>query len=481
MGEYAEDISFVLEEIIRFAKMEFEELKKLSFYDSLATLPHPSGIGELICGDKAFRRLRLIAETAISKSKYRDRLDTEAVFKPLKKIIIDNFVKLEADLNDETAEAAISEAIKIASSSIADRTHIIPCHLFFSEESNVDNFEIGPITFRTKTKAFDIYRSEIAAYLEQIPEGGEAQAKHYKEFSEKLHLDTREYYDSFGWTAEITNSGFDLETSNRRAERLTQTALDCFQVLIGTTHTYRMRVGGPHHRADRRGKIHINRNKNRASISTSSSWNEHYYPKNWWDQLKASGGEDLLILAGIALKSAFDLPTSAPLASRFIDAATWYGEAARDKFAASRIVKYVTAIERILITPQDTDNITKTIAERGSALISISDKESITKNRRRLRNIYRQRSKLVHGHQSPFESMKGLSLKEAEDLSRAVLLSFLIFAGLQRIQDKNIASEQLYEAYSRLTGAPHKSSYLGAFRNLIEKGIEKFRTVLRRS
>ena len=64
---------------------------------------------------------------------------------------------------------------------------------------------------------------------------------------------------------------------------------------------------------------------------------------------------------GVAIENGVNALKPMPLARRFLDAAAWYGEAVRDEFPASRLVKYVIAIERIVATSKNEENLSDTL------------------------------------------------------------------------------------------------------------------------
>jgi hypothetical protein len=49
MTKYSDDIEFVLLELVRFARLEFVDLRTLPLEDQWASMPHPTGRGDLIC------------------------------------------------------------------------------------------------------------------------------------------------------------------------------------------------------------------------------------------------------------------------------------------------------------------------------------------------------------------------------------------------------------------------------------------------
>jgi hypothetical protein len=290
----------------------------------------------------------------------------------------------------------------------------------------------------------------LQAYLDQYRETVSNSAEHdaKRVWLEHLVTDAREYYAAFGWVAEVTIAKCDPPTSRRRAERITQSALDCLHILLGAAYSRHMRVGGPQFRTDRRGLITLSPD-GAAEVSTSASWLSHNLGDRWWEWVSREGGGALIALMGVAIEAGHDLPHPAPLAQRFLDAARWFGEATKDDFAASRLIKHVTAIERTLTTKKEVD-ISKTLATRGAALIFTPQVDDLDNHRSRFKKIYALRSKLVHGSRSPTEPGLGAGIRDAEDLARSVLLRSLQFFQHRGLQDRHIASGYLDEAYSKL-------------------------------
>jgi hypothetical protein len=142
--------------------------------------------------------------------------------------------------------------------------------------------------------------------------------------------------------------------------------------------------------------------------------------------------------------------TPAHLVQRLIDAAHWYGDASREKFPASQIVKFVTAMERILMTANE-KNLTKVFCDRGSALTTFPHKDQRSEERHRFSRVYGARSNFVHGSSSPSARKYLALLPEAEELSRAVLLSALqFFDQNDRIVDRSMTDKRLGKGFERL-------------------------------
>lgn len=442
MSTYVQDFEFVLRELIRFAKMRPPDLRKLSFEDAFATIPTPKRRGMMICGAAANARLYSIAERAISQSGYDGRLDRQAVQVELKKSLVRRFVDRQTDLTRKTARSTVRSAIKAAAEKIEDRTHFVPCHIVL--DADPDKFSIGPVTFVRRDVAFRGLESAFRAYLRRS-EKHELQPPKGKRIGEMLSEDAREYYASFDWIARVKIRGCDPPSSERRADKSVQRALDCLHLFIGAGYSRYMRAGGSKPATDRKGKIEIRSNR-QLLISTSNAWREHRLGPGWWAHLKREIGLDIIRSAGVALKLENAGPTYSALSTRFLDAAAWYGEAVRDPGPSARLIKYVTALERLLITKK-VRGISRVLGERAAALAIPYDFKQVADD---IEEIYGYRSALLHGSRSPFDRNWGSLLRKCESLTRLVILRFLGPIGSNGLLDETATDEKLDQFYGRL-------------------------------
>lgn len=448
MPTYLDDIEFVFLEVARIARLGPKEVIKLPWPEIFATLPHPSGTGEMICGAVAYRRLQGLVERALSRSQHAGFVNSQAVLKELTSIIVQRFLRDKRELNTQQASRAVSAAIRAAARARTDRTHLVPCHLGHAKKP--ENFSIGPVSFRQRSKLFEQLEPAFRAYLDEEPKAHSEAAKRddRRKLAEKLLSDARDYYESFDWVAQVAIGGCDPPTSRRRAERIFQSALDCLHLLIGADYSNHMRAGGPNFRTDRRGGIEMTSSGN-VEVSASVDWLSHNLGDGWWEMINGNGGDQLIALMGVAIEAGHNVPRPAPLAQRFLDGVAWYGEAVRDGFGASRLVKYVTAIERIVTTKKER-NLAEVLAKRSAALILDPDTDDLGMLRERFRNIYDLRSRLVHGSRSPLDPGLGAGIREAENLARSVLFRALQFFRREGLEIQPVTKRKLDEAYSKL-------------------------------
>jgi hypothetical protein len=257
----------------------------------------------------------------------------------------------------------------------------------------------------------------------------------------------REYFDTFGWIAEITIDNHDPKSSDQKARRIALRAVECIQLMLGARNARHFQLGGRKIQQDRRGTIAFG-SDGHPYPSWSVDWGPDRLPDDWWPRLQEHVGPYVLDLLGIALRTGHETPKAAPMAQRLMDALSWFGEAAHDEFRASSLIKHVTAIERI-VTTRKQQGVTKNVVERASALIAEAQFQ-LPNAGARLKALYSMRSKLVHGSRSPNDPGLFASLEEAETLARCVIYSFALFCGKKGLEDKSISNAALERAYHRL-------------------------------
>lgn len=435
---YKEDVEFVLSEVSRISQMGTKEALKMPFPENMAMLPHPSGYGSILCGMKAYHRLQSISELAVSRSQYAGRIRSDLVFDHLKSIIVKRFLSEERQVSTKEVDRAVSSALKAASNKIVNLTHYIPCHL--GHEKSPEIFSIGPVTFKQSDDVFKELTPAFQSYL--------ALEKGNEDIKKTILDDTSAYYKTFGWIAKVKIDNCDPLTSRKLASRIIQNSIDCLHLVLGADYSHHMRMSGPNFSTDKRGHIAVN-SIGGAEISTSVDWLSHPLGDGWWEKINSDDGHYFINLMGIAITSGNEIPDPTPLAQRFLDGLAWYGEAVRDPFQASRLVKYVTAMERILTTKNE-ENLVEVFSRRGAALVCSPEEDNLDKLQKRFKEIYDLRSCLVHGSRSPHESGLGKSLRKAEELTRDVLFRSLEFYEENGLKKKDVSIKRLDENYDKL-------------------------------
>src|ERR1700730_4342918 len=106
------DLSFVFEECARVHELisntppgEFQDLPRS---DLTGDLPHPTERRHIPCSMAAVRRGRQLADLALSNSDAMGTLEPERVYRALRTIIVDRFLKEQAPIDECNVEKAMA-------------------------------------------------------------------------------------------------------------------------------------------------------------------------------------------------------------------------------------------------------------------------------------------------------------------------------------------------------------------------------------
>jgi hypothetical protein len=233
------------------------------------------------------------------------------------------------------------------------------------------------------------------------------------------------YYRGFRWFAEVTVERADAKRSEALARQAVSSALDCLQLIIGARNSQRMRIGGLPSHYERSAVLSLSPTGSLSYTSTTSYLGEVSLPDDWPTQLRDGEEADGCRRAGNAVAQILTAEAEHPIARRFLDAAQWFGEAVRDGSPSTRIIKFVTAIERLVLTGRFED-VAESVSDRVAALVTgVIEGQDFAENKAAFKRVYGIRSELVHGSISPSSAKVKQSLRLAADFAEYSLLRAL--------------------------------------------------------
>jgi hypothetical protein len=142
----AQDIEFIISDLLRFASMDLSELKdhwEKNKQDRLCNFPHPNGQGILICSREAINRFVSLAERHLISQHLADRVDLRAFTDTLMHEFTNRFFKQESNVDRKGIDKMLSSAVRKMRTKHKSLTHFIPCVVVF--ESEPKDFRIGPV------------------------------------------------------------------------------------------------------------------------------------------------------------------------------------------------------------------------------------------------------------------------------------------------------------------------------------------------
>jgi hypothetical protein len=434
--EIREGIEFVFERAMHFARMTVAEMLAGDKNDLFCSLPAPDDRGELRIGKDAELRLRHIAHEILILNKLESLVSREAMRKLLGIELVKRFITEGRSLDAKQVDRLIAFLGREARKTCIAETHLVPCHLIVVQEPEA--LPVGPIVFRTR-KGF---RKKILPALASYDPGPNP------DWGRDLMASALHYYKGFRWVADVPVVAADAKTSVDIAVEATRAALNGLQVCLGASATYKMVVGGPRIVHDRRGHLHIDPGGGLHPNILVDGPGQVGFGPGWSKQLPESDARYYLDMVGIALESAVDPTLNRPLSRRVLDAMYWFGEAVRETTDAARIVKYVTALERMLMT-QEHDDIANTVSDRCAAFCLVGDdRKTLAQWKVETLSLYNLRSRLVHGDMSPLSPEVVEGVHQAAQISRMAILSAMNhFNDRDGLRQENISNKRLAQFF----------------------------------
>lgn len=430
------DVRFIFSEVERLqAVIRDQGVRCVPKDDAFCHLPDPEHPGFFVlCGRAADIKVTDLARQAARRAGMERRMSHGTVKKHLRQVLARKFMIEKRVIEIGQVERSLAEASRLASQECKTTTHFIPCHLMLVQEP--ETFSVGPVRFMTKKR----FRSEIAKALW-------AERRDLRR-DRKIVRDAASYYRNFGWVAEVTIPMCDKGTSEVVARRAITSALDCLHLLLGPEHSRKMRIGGPGLQHDKRGGFKIT--DGGLELQASYGGPGHVgYDENWFKLFDRDDYGNAIGLCGLALEAAVNPDLDRPLSRRFLDAVAWFGEAVREESPAARVVKYVTALERMLMTDEAND-IAKLVSERVAAVcFDIPSGESFEKWRSDTQRAYALRSKLVHGALSSVSPEILDQLGMVASVSSMGLQGGLALLGEAGLRAERVSTKKLSGFYNR--------------------------------
>lgn len=445
--------------------MSFKELNAYSQrnqYDVLCTIQHPDGRGHLICGALAWERFDRLVNRVID---FEPELARRVSIEQLKKIVIDVFVqyilKEQRGVDLSTSELMLMDAANRAKQSLQTTEHYLPCVLFLN--GGPDEFKIGPVTFTRRITFFKNHKqsfrrsivSSVNGHIEHVKKAIERGLSHERaatpeqsvHYIRGLHARAIKTFRNYPWVATVRLINCDKQVSEERAAKIVETALHVMRIFLGADSTKKLRLAWSRGDALRVAGMWTDAD-DLIQVSVGSRGIGPVGFENWHDALTQNDGLELQLF-GSSLYPLADTIEPIHLHERFIDAISWFGDAATDPEASASVVKYTSAIERLLFGKFHPKTHKKKFIQRVTQVLSAFNYGDVRTNEN-ANKVYNARSELLHGSSSPRGGEIMEQARIAEGLARlCILCAAQIYPMMLKVYG-NCGSDQLEEDMDKI-------------------------------
>ena len=236
-----------------------------------------------------------------------------------------------------------------------------------------------------------------------------------------LHSEATTFFSNYDWIASVVIPECSKEESAERALLAVKTALNIAKLIVGENHSDRLCTAYCKNVSKKHAKIYLD-DSGFFNFSFEITSVQNSIGKNWESIFEKQAGYIFNICKSTITR--IIKPTQMKdLKNRFIDALTWYGEAVSDVFLPSKLLKYITAIERMTVT--NDVHVKFQVANRAGALCYILKGGSFEEWKKNIGKLYDKRSSIVHGRHSPLDRELSKHVIEAERIANATLLQGL--------------------------------------------------------
>lgn len=459
------NIEAIFRQILRFAKMPFDECT--AYFQKhpnevFFRIPRPDEKGHLLCGAIGWKKLEELTDLTLDLDRgLGRRVGRQRARSTVTDAFVERILREAREVTYETAEVILQDTLAELRKSLIVTEHFLPSVLFTKYAPM--EFRIGPVTFvrrenflGDRKQAFKrSIEAATVAHMESINkavaqgfprENTPSEAQSRRQIRE-LQAQAIKTYRNYPWIAIVKVTDCDIDTSKERAVQAVEMALHLIRILLGAGPTRELRHAWSHSNALQTAHLHADAD-GVIHASVGFSFLAPVSPKNWHEVLMVASDE--LTVLGWALESIVDPVEISHLHQRLLDAINWFGDAATDSQITSSIVKYVSAIERLLFGKFESGR-TRMFANRVKSIFEAFDCDNDGCVYEQALEVYKARSALVHGEHFPTEDETHKILRIAESLSRMCLLcSAQLYPMMAKAFDRP-DSAKLEEAMKRIT------------------------------
>jgi hypothetical protein len=415
-----------LAEIVRFCRTKEVELRSTDINDVplrermayFAHIADRSGDTYVQVGMDARLRIQHWCFDHLKRRGWIHLISVSTFAELVEEAIAFRFFKKRGVIDNSAVAKMVAGLEKMIVSDVKPHRYLWPCHICFG--TNPSEFRIGTVRFRPISLCGDEVDAALASWSSPIEHS----------FRQRIN----DYYESFGWIADVTIETADQKAAKRISILAVQTALTVVKLLLsngGAESRLRM-AAQPNYVLDYAELYFLGSEPN---LSWHQDSRQAPFAENWWEELN-KGDSAVRLRALDRVVCAVTKPEEQTfLKLKYLDALRWFNDATTDVYAGSRITKFVTVLET-LTGCNERESLAETVGDRIAHMLAGWTSEGTPEQiRLKVKRVYAVRSELVHGVRDPIGLELGLISADAARLAHRALVAFLdlmIYIGVDR-------------------------------------------------
>ena len=311
----------------------------------------------------------------------------------------------KADINPQNAHSVFEAAVEKAEAAYEALTFYVPCSVVAHRVC--DRFSIGPVTFVLRESFLQEHETAIR---------GSATTENLT-FTDSLLKRTNTFYTEFQWIACIAVPACDRQIAKKRALAGVQKALDVFKLIVGGERAAHVKQGYDSRIPEAHAEL-VSKASGEFSILLGGKMQDAVVNDDWYAQVTSAPFWPFVQSVLFNWWNNWD--ETDEIEVRFLDALAWHSDAISEQDAGAKIVKFWTAIERILSA------VRGSIAPRAAVLCA--EPGAFLAMERQFSGLYQKRSDVVHGGSNRSdEAWYAEASHASEEAAKGVLFRYLYY------------------------------------------------------
>lgn len=440
--ELMEAVQFCFSEADRFHKTNIADVPFHDRVDFLAKLNDRTGEVSVVVGRIARKRLYDWCNDFLKRRSWTHLADSSECTIWLQEEIAHRFFGKGTNANMASISRLIDRFEKFVKQGVREHRYLWPCHICFEDKPSV--LSIGPVRFRPMNEAGDDIDLGLASWGEQEDKGAFVEER------------IRGYYGEFRWLADVSVNTADAVVAKRISLNAVRVALAILKLFYGGGAESRIRVSHQQNYKLDRAEIYFT---DEPHLSWSSSVAEEPFPETWWEDINQGENAWRLRVLGRVVDGICDPSELNFLKRKLLNALIWFDDATTDTHPGARVSKYVNAMESIAGCGER-EGLTELVSDRVSCMLANwPEEDEFDEILKRVREVYRVRSELVHGERDPLGIDLTETVHSAGHLAHMTIVAYTDFAltvGIDRDDYDNAKQAEAFkimrQSLSRLDG-----------------------------